>query len=276
VDTIRANGLTFSYLAEGSGPLVLLLHGFPDTAHTWDRSISELARAGFRAVAPFMRGYAPTEIPADGNYRVETLAADAAALIEALGSQDAIVVGHDWGASAAFALASLHPERVRMLVTLAIPHPKSLKPSPMMAWKIRHFLTLRRKNGGAKLRKDNFAYVDELWHRWSPAWKKIPASETATVKASLAAPGSAEAAAAYYAQLSFPGPYRRIKMPGVAFAGEHDMIAPRAFEKARHCYEASYEVVNVPGGHFMHREHPDVFVPELVRVIQDHEPRLRR
>lgn len=276
MDTAQANGLTFSYLAEGSGPLVLLLHGFPDTAHTWDRSISELARGGFRAVAPFMRGYAPTEIPADGDYRVETLAADAAALIEALGSQDAIIVGHDWGASAAFALASLHPERVRMLVTLAIPHPKSLKPSPMMVWKIRHFLTLRRKNGGAKLRKDNFAYVDELWQRWSPAWKNIPENETAEVKASLAKPGSAEAAAAYYAQLAFPGPYRRIKMPAVAFAGEHDMIAPRAFEKARHCYEASYEVVNVPGGHFMHREHPDVFVPELVRVIQDHEPRLRR
>jgi pimeloyl-ACP methyl ester carboxylesterase len=276
LESIRANGLTFSYLAEGSGPLVLLLHGFPDTAHTWDRSITELARAGFRAVAPFMRGYAPTEIPADGDYRVETLAADAAALIEALGETSAIVVGHDWGASAAFALASFHPERVRMLVTLAIPHPKSLKPSPMMAWKIRHFVTLRRKNGGAKLRRDNFAYVDELWKRWSPAWKNIAPSETAPVKASLAQPGSAEAAAAYYAQLSFRTPYRQVKMPAVAFAGEHDMIAPRAYEKARHCYDASYEVVNVPGGHFMHREHPDVFVPELVRVIQDHEPRLRR
>lgn len=282
MDTVRANGLTFSYLAAGSGPLVLLLHGFPDTAHTWDRSISELARGGFRAVAPFMRGYYPTEIPADGDYRVETLAADAAALIEALDhnaptpEQSAIVVGHDWGASAALALASLHPERVRMLITLAIPHPKSLKPSPLLAWKIRHFLTLRGKRGGERLRENNFAYVDELWQRWSPAWKPVPPSETTEVKAAFAKPGCAEAAAAYYAQVKFPGPYRQIKMPGVAFAGEHDMIAPRAFEKARHCYDASYEVVNVPGGHFMHREHPDVFVPELVRVIQDHEPRLRR
>jgi pimeloyl-ACP methyl ester carboxylesterase len=276
VDTVRANGLTFSYLSAGSGPLVLLLHGFPDTAHTWDRSIAELARAGFRAVAPFMRGYAPTEIPADGDYRVETLAADAGALIEALGEQSAIIVGHDWGASAAYGLASLQPERVRMLVTLAIPHPKSLKPTPLLAWKIRHFLALRGKRGGERLRKDNFAYVDELWRRWSPAWKQIPASETEHVKASLAQPGSAEAAAAYYAQLTPRGPYRRIKVPAVAFAGEQDMIAPRAYEKARHCYEASYEVVNVPGGHFMHREHPDAFVPELVRVIQDHEPRLKK
>lgn len=276
MDTVRANGLTFSYLTAGSGPLVLLLHGFPDTAHTWDRAISELGRAGFRAVAPFMRGYAPTEIPTDGDYRVETLAADAGALIDALGEQSAIIVGHDWGASAAFGLASLQPERVRMLVTLAIPHPKSLKPTPSLAWKIRHFLALRGKRGGERLRKDNFAYVDELWRRWSPAWKQIPASETEAVKASLAKPGSAEAAAAYYAQITPRGPYRQIKVPAVAFAGEQDMIAPRAYEKARHCYDASYEVVNVPGGHFMHREHPDVFVPELVRVIQDHEPRLRR
>src|SRR6187431_2776580 len=63
VDTIRANGVDFAYLSEGSGPLVLLLHGFPDTARTWDRVMPEVARAGFRVVAPFMRGYHPTEIP---------------------------------------------------------------------------------------------------------------------------------------------------------------------------------------------------------------------
>ena len=59
-----------------------------------------------------------------------------------------------------------------------------------------------------------------------------------------------------------------IKVPSVAFAGEHDTIAPRAYEKARHCFESSYEVVIVPGGHFMHREHPDVFIPELVRTLK--------
>jgi pimeloyl-ACP methyl ester carboxylesterase len=63
IERVRANGLEFAYLAEGSGPLVVLLHGFPDTAHTWDRAMPELARAGYRVVAPFLRGYHPTEIP---------------------------------------------------------------------------------------------------------------------------------------------------------------------------------------------------------------------
>ncbi|HUS28878.1 MAG TPA: alpha/beta hydrolase [Kofleriaceae bacterium] len=276
METVRANGLQFAYLSEGTGPLVLLLHGFPDTAHTWDRTIKELAAAGFRAVAPFMRGYAPTEIPADGDYSVDTLGRDALALIEALGEKTAILVGHDWGAAAAYAAAGLGPERISLLVTVAIPHPKSLKPNPLLLLKQRHFFALRGKKAGARVREKDFAYVDELWRRWSPAWKDIPASETAAVKAAFADAGRAEAAAAYYSFVGFRPPKSydaKVKMPAVAFAGEHDVISSRAYEKARHCYEKSYEVVIVPGGHFMHREHPDAFVPELVRVVSDHAKR---
>src|SRR5947209_9869516 len=107
VNYIEANGLRFAYFEEGQGPLVLLLHGFPDTAHTWDEVRPALAGAGYRAVSPFMRGYFPTAIPADGKYDSETLGRDALALIEALGEKQAVVVGHDWGASAAYAAAAL-------------------------------------------------------------------------------------------------------------------------------------------------------------------------
>ena len=275
LDHVVANGLRFAYLSEGSGPLVLLLHGFPDTAHTWDRVMPELARAGYRAVAPFMRGYHPTEIPRDGVYDIDTLGRDALALIEALGEQQAVVVGHDWGASAAYAAATHGPDRVRLLVTLAIPHPRSIRPSPKLLWHMRHALALRRKNGGATVRANDFAYVDELWRRWSPAWREIPAEETAHVKAALREPGCAEAAAAYYATLGArlpEGNRKRIGVPTVAFAGEHDMIAPRAYEKARHCFTGSYEVVQVPGGHFLHREHPVEFNAELLRALHDKAP----
>jgi pimeloyl-ACP methyl ester carboxylesterase len=274
VQRVTANGVDFAYLSEGTGPLVVLLHGFPDTAQTWDRSMAELARAGFRTVAPFMRGYAPSSIPADGKYDSDTLGADVLAIIEALGEPNAIVVGHDWGASAAYAAASLGPERVRLLVTLAIPHPRSLRPTPALLWKVRHFAALRRKSSGAMLRANDFAYVDELWKRWSPSWREIPPSETAAVKAAFRDPGRAEAACAYYAALGLGLPAshrRRITVPTVSFAGEHDMIAPRAYEKARHCFTSSYEVVQVPGGHFMHRQHPDEFTKELVRVVRDHD-----
>jgi pimeloyl-ACP methyl ester carboxylesterase len=251
---------------------VLLLHGFPDSAHTWDAARPALAAAGFRAVSPFMRGYHPTAIPADGRYDTETLAADVIALIEALGEKQAIVVGHDWGAEAAYAAASLAPERLKLLVTIAIPHPGSVRLTPSMVYKLRHFLALRGTGAGAKLRANDFALVDELVRRWSPAWKNIPASETAAAKAALSPPGAAEAACAYYRAVTprRPRTHRMsIKVPAVAFAGEHDMISTRMFEKARHLFEAAYEVVIVPGGHFMHREHPEPFIKELVRTVRD-------
>jgi pimeloyl-ACP methyl ester carboxylesterase len=278
IHRVHANGVDFAYLQEGTGPLVVLLHGFPDTAHTWDRTMRELAQAGFRAVAPFMRGYYPTAVPEDRAYDPDTLGKDALAIIEALGEKSAIVVGHDWGAAAAYSAAALGPDRVRLLVTLAIPHPKALKPSPGLAWAMRHFLPLRRKSGPAKVRANDFAYVDELWRRWSPAWQTIPASETAKAKEAFAQPGCLEAACAYYAAVTpprLPPSHKlQIKVPSVAFAGEHDgLMVPRKYEKARHCFEASYEVVQVPGGHFMHREHPEPFITELVRVLRDHDAR---
>jgi len=279
--SVRANGLDIAYLEEGTGPLVVLVHGFPDTAHTWDATMAALAEAGYRAVAPFLRGYHPTEIPKDGAYDMDTLGRDALGLIEALGAQNAIVVGHDWGATAAYTATSLDPYRVRLLVTVAIPHPRSIKPTPSAMWKMRHFLGLRGSGAAAKVRANDFAHVDELWRRWSPAWKDLPASETAAVRECFAHPGVAEAACAFYASLPIlttPKSLRgNIKVPTVSFAGEDDgIMKPRAFEKARHCFDASYEVVQVPGGHFLHREHPEAFIPELVKVLQQHEQRVRQ
>src|ERR1700730_10721104 len=102
VRTVRANELEFALIEAGSGPLVLCLHGFPDTAHTWRHLLPELAGAGYHAVAPWMRGYAPTGIPADGCYQTGALATDACALHDALGGDGrAVLIGHDWGAAAA-------------------------------------------------------------------------------------------------------------------------------------------------------------------------------
>src|SRR6266496_835877 len=82
---VRANGIEFAYIEEGEGPLVLLVHGYPDVAQTWSAQMSALAAAGYRAVAPNLRGYPPTEVPKDGYYDGVTLARDVKGLVEALG-----------------------------------------------------------------------------------------------------------------------------------------------------------------------------------------------
>lgn len=266
VTTVEANGIRFAIVEEGSGPLVILLHGFPDTPQTWDDTRPALAAAGYRAVSPFMRGYAPTSIPNDGDYSADTLGDDVAALIEALGEDSAIVVGHDWGASAAYSAAITHPERVRMLVTVAIPHPLAIPRSPLLLWKGRHFISLRRKRAADRVRRDNFAEIDTLVRRWSPTWD-VPEGETDAVKRAFAEPGCLEAALGYYRAASFrlPKSYRgAISMPGLAFAGADDALKPAIYERAREHYDADYEVVTLPGGHFLHREHPAQFTEALV------------
>jgi pimeloyl-ACP methyl ester carboxylesterase len=265
---IEANGVRFGYFEEGSGPLVLMVHGFPDTAHTWDAVRPVVAKAGYRVVTPFTRGYAPTSIPTDGNYTSEALAADLVGLIDALGAQKAIVVGHDWGASAAYTAAATYPERVELLVTLAIPHPGSLPRTPRVLWSARHFFVLRRKSGGAALRKDEFAYVDTLVRRWSPGWD-VPKGETDAAKAALRPPGHAEAAAAYYAAIDPKrGLRKKIAVPTVTFAGTTDILPTDFYDRAASWFTGGYRVIKMPGGHFLHREHTDRFATELVGALK--------
>jgi pimeloyl-ACP methyl ester carboxylesterase len=273
---VQANGLRFAYLEEGKGPLVLLLHGFPDTPQTWDETRSALAKAGFRAVTPFMRGYAPTEVPEGEVFDADTLGRDALALIRALGEEKAVLVGHDWGASAAYSAAGLGPERLRMLITLAIPHPASIVPTPRMLWGVRHFFTLSRRGAAAKIRAANFEYIDELVQRWSPTWK-VPPGETDAVKKAFREPGCLEAAAGYYRAVRPrppPGQRHKVTVPAAAFAGTDDpVVSPSSHERARSWYTDRYEVVTMPGGHFLHREHPERFTRELLRILEEDRAR---
>lgn len=259
---------------EGTGPLVLLLHGFPDTPHTWDEVAPVLIAAGYRVVRPFLRGYHPSEVPADGRYDAETLGGDVLALLDALGEREAIVIGHDWGALAAFAAAGLAPERLRLLVTMAVPHPAGVSPTPRLLWTVRHFFTLRFPGAAARARRSNLAVVDDLVARWSPRWQ-VPAGETDAAKRCLGEPGSLEAAIGFYKALRprpQPALLRKVEVPAVAFAGLHDNIAPALYEGARSRYAAGYEVVEVPGGHFMHRENPPAFIAALSKVLAQHVP----
>ena len=164
---VDANGLKFAYLEEGSGPLVLMLHGFPDTAHTWDDLRPRVAANGYRAVSPYMRGYHPSGIP-DRDPDQETLARDPLALIEALGARDAVVIGHDWGASAAYGAAALGPDRVKKLFVAGIPHPATLKPSLKKLWGARHFAAYKLPGASDRFARNDFAALPAIYRAMVP------------------------------------------------------------------------------------------------------------
>jgi pimeloyl-ACP methyl ester carboxylesterase len=266
IQYVDANGLRFAYLEEGSGPLVLLLHGFPDTAHSWDDLRARIAANGYRAVSPFMRGYHPTAVP-DRDPDQETLARDPLALIEALGAHDAIVIGHDWGASAAYGAAALGPDRVKKLFVIGIPHPAALKPSLKKLWGARHFAVYKLPGAPNRFARNDFAALPAIYRRWSPTWNPDP-TEFDAVRACFANPASLNAAFGYYRKLS-PIPSAslkaRITVPVVAFAGLDDpIVGPSDYRGAARMFENEYVVEEVRGGHFMHREHPEAFAERLL------------
>lgn len=259
---VDANGLRFACFEAGTGPLALLVHGFPDTPHGWRDLIGPLVDAGYRVVAPFTRGYAPTEVPTDRVITLDDLATDVLALIEALGEERAVLVGHDWGAATAYLAAARAPSRVAKLVAVGIPHPRVVKPSLRLLWIGRHFVGLRLPGALARVRRDGFATIDALYRRWSPTWSFGP-EQTAPVKAAFAHEGSLDAAIGYYRGFrpGIPAELRRpIEVPTLVVAGEDD---PAVDVEAYH--RAGYEVVALPGGHFVHRESPDAFCKAVKR-----------
>ena len=154
--------------------LALCLHGFPDTAHTWRHLLPELAGAGFHAVAPFLRGYAPTGIPADGRYQIGAVVRDTQALHEAFGGKDdAVLIGHDWGALATYGAVAHAPERWRRAVTAAVPPTSAIGmslfgyPQLHASWYMFFFLS---PLADMALPMDGYSFIDGLWADWSPGY----------------------------------------------------------------------------------------------------------
>ena len=206
--TVAANGLRFGLLETGpaGGPLALCLHGFPDSAWSWRHLLPELGRAGFHAVAPFLRGYHPTEVPSDARYQTGALVADACALHDALGGDGrAVLVGHDWGALTSYGAAALAPERWRRVVAMAVP------PAPAVASAFFSYAQLRRSwymfffqlpLAEAAVGLDDLGFIDRLWADWSPGYDA--ADDLPRVKDCLRGPANLEAALGYYRALFDP------------------------------------------------------------------------
>jgi pimeloyl-ACP methyl ester carboxylesterase len=276
---VTANGLRFAYLEGGSGPLVVLLHGWPDTPYTWDHQLAALAGAGFRVAAPWLRGYPPTEIPRSGYFDIGTLAVDVRELIGVLGGGDpCLLVGQDWGASIGYQVLAAFPEVVRSAVVMAVPHPAAARESLLRAEHVHRsfhwfFFQLPQLPERA-LRADGYAFVDWLWDYWTaPGF--TDEEHLAEVKRMLAVPGALEATLGYYRAMFDPARAdpglaevrqaagRPIVVPTLALCGAEDKRAEVMQDQARH-FAGPYRFELVPGSsHFLQREQPQA-VTKLV------------
>jgi len=277
IRTIKINHLDYYYIEKGTGDTILLLHGFPDMANTWDESITELSKH-YRVIAPFLRGYFPTSIPQNSDYSVKTIAQDMVSLLDALSIEQYTVLGQDWGASIAFSAANLAPNNIKKLISLSIPHPISLKPSAQLFYAGRHFFLLSTGDFGARYaRKNNFHYIDELYQRWSPDYKQFQESSNA-IKDTFKYPGRLEAATGYY--VSFANDQKSDQLaqfyatlptvPVLFLVGENDAIAqPEIIQSMRDTMPVgSKTVVFKDAGHFLHREVFSEYIKEVTFFLK--------
>ncbi len=132
--TLQVNGISMRVAGQGSGPLVLFCHGWPESWYSWKHQLAAVAGAGYRAVAPDMRGYGGTDAPASiDQYTLLHLVGDMVDLVKALGETQAIIVGHDWGAPVAWTASLLRPELFRAVVGMSVPYTPPSPKEPIAA-----------------------------------------------------------------------------------------------------------------------------------------------
>lgn len=279
---VRANGISFAYRELGSpdGPLALCLHGFPDTAATWRHLMPVLADAGFRVVAPWLRGYPPTEVPSERRVDPDVLAADVNALHRALGgTRDAVVIGHDWGAIAAMRAAAAAPQRWRRLATLSVPPERILagaKVDGRQAVRSRYALAALVPGAERRLLAGDAEGFRRLWRRWSPGYEPTDV-DLDPLRAALAVPGAGRAMLAYYRGYAPAVLTRRAlsvrtalpPQPHLVLHGRDDGCIGVEWAEAtrgRLPHPASRVEIVEGAGHFLHLERPD----EVGALVRDH------
>ncbi|MBL8795527.1 MAG: alpha/beta fold hydrolase, partial [Planctomycetia bacterium] len=212
------NGVRLHYVEAGRGPLVVLLHGFPECWHCWRRQLPALVESGFHVLAPDLRGYNLSEKPPGvASYHLELLCQDVVGMIRHAGEERAVVVGHDWGGAVAWETALRHPEAVEKLVILNAPHPEAF------LRELRTFAQLRRSwymfvfqlpwLPEWAIARRNFASFDRLF-RADPARRDAYTGEDIQLlKAAMAQPGALTAAINYYRAAFRSLPTRQARNP---------------------------------------------------------------
>ncbi|GAA1553930.1 alpha/beta hydrolase [Actinomadura kijaniata] len=286
---VSAGGTRFHVAENGDGPLVLLLHGFPEFWWSWHNQLVSLAAAGFRAAAVDLRGYGGSDKPPRG-YDLITLAEDAAGLVRSLGEANAIIVGHDWGGLLAWTMAVYHPKVVQRLAVVGAPHPLRLRQAVRgdprhQGWATRHTFGFQVPMWPERrLLRDDAAFVGRLLHQWSaPGWPDE--STERLVRRAAQIPGVAHSAMEYHRWLirsQFrPDGLRYIRrmrtpiqVPTLQLHGALDScVLPVSAQGSGRYVAAPYRWKLIEGaGHFPHQERPRAFDTQLVGWLTDPEP----
>lgn len=280
---IQANGLRFRTQVDGppSGPMAILLHGFPEGAESWSRQVAALAKAGALAVAPDMRGYGLTDAPPRvEDYTLELLVADVVELIKAFGRSDAHIVGHDWGAIVAWHFASSHPEMTRSLTVLSVGHPAAVaaatKADKDQQDRSRYIdLFLMEGKAERVLADDDFRRLRAMF-RLGPNPDAVPRGAVDLFTKSLSRPGRLTAALNYYRANLGPNRWtsmrRRdieVKAPTVLLWGDQDPALGRLQAEATAQYmSGEYRLEVLEGaGHWLQFERSAEVARALVDVV---------
>ncbi len=286
---VSANGTRFHIAESGDGPLVLMLHGFPQFWWTWRQQLTSLPPAGFRAVAADLRGYGGSDKPPRG-YDLVTAASDGAGLIRALGEANAVVVGHDWGGLVAWTMAACFPKVVRRLAVVSAAHPLRMRRAMLTAplrqgWGSGYALGFQLPvMPERRLVRDHAAQVGRMLRAWSgPGW---PDAETERrYRAAMCIPSVAHSALEYHrwflrSTLRPDGirySYRMrapIQAPTLHLHGALDtcVLAGQARASARFV-DGPYRWRLIDGaGHFPPEEQPERFDAALRSWLADPEP----
>jgi pimeloyl-ACP methyl ester carboxylesterase len=281
----------FAFIEAGpaAGRLVLCLHGFPDHPESFAPLMERLAAAGYRAVAPWMRGYAPSV--SGGPYHGDQLADDALALARTLaGGERFALIGHDWGALATWTAASRSPADLACAITLAVPHPLALmkhfarRPGQLRrSWYMLFFQLPGLPERIVPLR--DYALVDRLWRDWSPGFEL---EEGARQRLHECLAASMPAPIDYYRAILWPpreaaararaagGPSRRVTAPTLHLHGERDgCVDPAATAGQRELVAGPFECELIARvGHFLQLEDPDQVGRRVLRWLRMYFPSL--
>jgi pimeloyl-ACP methyl ester carboxylesterase len=260
------NGIRMHYVTEGTGPLIVLLHGFPEFWYSWRQQIPYLAQCGYQVVAPDLRGYNESDKPRAG-YDIPTLLRDIVGLIRGQGQEKAIIIGHDWGGVLAWAFALTYPDRTERLIVLNAPHPRAFQ---------------RELRTPKQLRKSWYVFAFQI--PWLPEYllgrnhaamiakmiygsavhkEAFPPEVLAHYRDAMSKPGVLRAAISYYRSLflhprSGSATGKIITAPTLLIWGEQDIALDIALTEGLEPWVPHLQVRRIAdSGHWVSQEKPE-------------------